>query len=65
MDDFRAPEITSVQLNVMKPYLKASYQLSDLLKAQRNRNVTSNSKRWIGNGAPDKGYLKDDSYRIP
>ena len=26
--------------------------------------MTSNLKRWIKNGAPDKGDLEEDSYRI-
>ena len=51
------------QLRVMKTYLKATYRLSDLLRAQRNDRITSNLKRWIENGAPDKGDLEEDSYR--
>ena len=49
---------------VMKTYLKARYRLSDLLRAQRNDRMTSNLKRWIENGSPDKGDLEEDSYRI-
>ena len=49
---------------VMKTYLKARYSLSDLLRAQRNDHMTSNLKRWIKNGTPDKGELEEDSYRI-
>ena len=64
MDDAHAPEIMSRQLNVIKMYLKAGYRLSDLLRAQRNDKMTSNLKRWIENGAPDKGYLEEDSYKI-
>ena len=52
------------QMRVMKTYLKARYRLSDLLRAQRNDRMTSNLKRWIENGAPDKGDLEEDSYRI-
>ena len=52
------------QMRVMKTYLKARYRLSDLLRARRNDRVTSNLKRWIENGAPDKGDLEEDSYRI-
>ena len=51
------------QMRVMKTYLKARYRLSDLLRAQRNDGMTSNQKRWIENGAPDKGDLEEDSYR--
>ena len=64
MDDAHAPEIMSTQLNVVKAYLKARYRLSDLLMAQRNDRITSNLKRWIENGSPDKGYLKEDRYKI-
>ena len=55
MDYAHAPEMISGQLNVLKTYLKARYRLSDLLRAQRNVKLTSNMKRWIENGAPDKG----------
>ena len=52
------------QMRAMKTYLKARDRLSDLLRAQRNDRMTSNLKRWIENGAPDKGDLEEDSYRI-
>ena len=52
------------QMRVMKTYLKARYRLSDLLRAQTNDRMTSNLKRWIENGSPDKGDLEEDSYRI-
>ena len=61
MHDAHAPEIMSGQLNVIKTYLKARYRLSDLLRAQRNDRMTSNLKRWIQNGALDKGDLEEDS----
>ena len=64
MDDAHAPEIMSGQLNVVKTYLKAKYRLSDHLGAQRNDRGTRNLKRWIENGAPDKGDLEGDSYKI-
>ena len=64
MDDAHAPEIMSGQKNVVKTYLKARYRLSDLLRAQRNDRMTSSPKRWIENGAPDKGDLEEDSYKI-
>ena len=51
-------------MRVMKTYLKARYRLLDLLRAQRNDPMTSNLKRWIENGSPDKGDLEEDSYRI-
>ena len=63
-DDTHQPDEMNSQLRVMKTYLKARYRLSDLLRAQRNDRMTSNLKRWIENGAPDKGDLEKDSYRI-
>ena len=62
MDDVHAPELLSGHSNVVKTYLKARYRLSDLLWAQRNDRRTRNLKRWIENGAPDKGDLEEDSY---
>ena len=63
-EDTHQPNELNSQTRVMKTYLKARYRLSDLLRAQRNDRMTSNLKRWIGNGAPDKGDLEEDSYRI-
>ena len=63
MDDAHAPEITSRQLNMVKTYLNARYRLSDLLRAQQNERMTSNLKRWLENGAPDKGDLEGESYK--
>ena len=51
-------------LNVVKTYLKARYRLSDFLRAQRNDKMTSNWKKGIKNGAPDKGELEEDIYKI-
>ena len=62
-DTHQTNELNS-QMRVMKTYLKARYRLSDLLRAQRNDRMTSNLKRWIENGSPDKGDLEEDSYRI-
>ena len=64
MDDAPAPEIVSGQLNAIKTYLKARYRLSDLLRAQQNDKLTTNRKRWIENGAPDKSDLEENSYKI-
>ena len=64
MDDAHAPEIKSGQLNVVKTYLKARHRLSNILWAQRKNRMTSNLKRWIENGSPDKGDLEEDSYKI-
>ena len=63
-EDTHQPNELNSQMRVMKTYLKARYRLWDLLRAQRNDRMTSNLKRWIENGAPDKGDLEEDSYRI-
>ena len=61
MEDAHAPEIVSGEFNKMKAYLKTRYRLSDLLRAHQNDRMTSNLKRWIDNGAPDKGDLEEDT----
>ena len=63
-DDTHQPDEANSHLRVLKTYLKARYRLLDLLRAQRNDRMTSNLKRWIKNGTPDKGDLEEDSYRI-
>ena len=63
-DHTQQPDEMNNQMRVMKTYLKARYRLSDLLRAQRMDRMTSNLKIWIENGAPDKGDLEEDSYRI-
>ena len=63
-EDTHQPNELNSQMRVMMTYLKARYRLSDLLRAQRNDRMTSNLKRWIKNGAPDKRELEEDSYRI-
>ena len=63
-EDTHQPNELNSQMRVMKTYLKARYRLSDLLRVQRNDRMTSNLKRWIENGSPDKGDLEEDSYRI-
>ena len=49
---------------MVRTYVKARYRLLDLLSAQRIDRMTSNLKRWIESGAPDKGDLEKDSYKI-
>ena len=63
-EDTHQPNELNSQMRVMKTYLKTRYRLSDLLRAQRNDCMTSNLKRWIENGSPDKGDLEEDSNRI-
>ena len=64
LDDAYAPEINSGQLNVMETFLKARYRLLDFLRAMRNDRRTSKLRRWIENGAPNKGDLEEESYKI-
>ena len=63
-EDTHQPNELNSQMRVMKTYLKARYILSDLLRAQRKDRMTSNLKKWVENGSPDKGDLEEDSYRI-
>ena len=63
-EDTHQPNEMNSQMRVKKTYLKARYQLSDLLRAQRNDRMTRNLKRWIENGSPDEGNLEEVSYRI-
>ena len=63
-EDTHQPNEMNCQMRLMKTYLKARYRLSDLLRAQRNDRMTTNLKMWIEKGAPDKGDLEEDSYRI-
>ena len=56
--------MVSGPLKVIKTYLKTRYRLSYLLRPQRNDRLTSNLKRWIENGASDKGDLEENSYKI-
>ena len=63
-DDAHQPDELSSQLRVMNTYLKARHRLSDLLGAQRNDGLTSNLKRSIENGSPDKGDVEEDNDRI-
>ena len=60
-DDKHQPDEANSHLRVLKTYLYARYRLLDLLRAQRNDSITSNLKRWIENGTPDKGDLEEDS----
>ena len=63
-DETHQPDEMNSQMRVIKTYLKARYRLSNLLIAQRIDRMTSNLKRWIKCGTPDKGDLEEDSYRI-
>ena len=63
-DDTHQPDETNNQLRVKKTNSEARYRLLDLLRAQSNGRMASNLKRWIENGAPDKGDLGEDIYRV-
>ena len=63
-EDTHQPNELNSQMRAMKTYLKARYRLWGLLRAQRNDRMTSNLRRWIENGSPEKGDLEEDSYRI-
>ena len=64
MDDAHAPEIVSGQLKVIKTYLKTRYRLSYRLRPQQKDRTTSNLKRWIENGASDKGDMEGNNHKI-
>ena len=63
-DDTHQPNELNRKMRVMKTYLKARYRLSELIRAQKKDRMTSNLKRWIENGAPEKNDLEEVSYRI-
>ena len=48
----------------LKEDVKASYRLSDLIRAQKNDKMTSNLAKWVQMGAKEKGDLQEDSYMI-
>ena len=58
------PEDNKRTIERGKDVSEGQARLSDLLRAQRNDRMTSNLKKWIENGAPDKGDLEEDSYKI-
>ena len=58
MEDYmHQPDELNRHLMVLKTYMKARYRLPDLPSAQRNDRITSRLKKWLENGAPDKGDL--------
>ena len=63
-DDADQPDELGSQSRVMKTYLQVRYRLSDLPGAQRKYRMTSNLKRWMENGVPDKSDLEEIDYRI-
>ena len=63
-DDAHQPIELNSHHRVMKTFFKARYRLSDLLREQKVDRMISSLKKWIKNGAPDKGDLEEDNYRI-
>ena len=63
-DDADQPDELGSQSRVMKTYLQVRYRFSDLPGAQRKDRMTSNLKRWMENGVPDKSDLEEIDYRI-
>ena len=48
----------------LKEHLKARYRLSNLIRAQKNDNMTSNFSKLIRTGVKEKGDLEEDNYKI-
>ena len=63
-DDIHNPRELNGQKMTLKEHVKASYRLSDLIRAQQNDKMTSNLSKWIQTGVEDKGDLEKDSYKI-
>ena len=51
-------------MTAMKEHVKARYKLSDLVRAQKNDEMTSHLSKWIRTGAKEKGDLEEESYKI-
>ena len=49
---------------LLKKHLKAIYRLSDLIRAQKNENMTSNLSKWIRTGMKEKRALEEDGNKI-
>ena len=63
-DDIRSPGELNGQMMVLNEHVKARYRLSDLIRAQKNDQMTSNLSKWIGTGDKEKGDLEEDIYKI-
>ena len=63
-DDIHNPGEMNGQIMALKEHFKARYRLSDLIRAQKNDNMTSNLSKWIRMGSKEKGELEEDSYKI-
>ena len=63
-DDIHQPGEMNGQIMALKEHHKASYRLSDLIRAQKNDKMTRNLSKWIQTGVKEKGELEEDSYKI-
>ena len=63
-DDIHSPCEMNGQILALKEHGKARYRLSDLIRAQKNDNMTSNLSKWIRTGVKKKRDLEQCSYKI-
>ena len=63
-DDIPNPGELNGQMMALKEHVKARYRLSELIRAQKNDNMTSNLQKWIRTVVKEKGDLQADSYKI-
>ena len=63
-DDIHNPGEMNGQIMALKEHVKARFRLSDLIRAQKNKKMTSNLSKWIQTGSKEKGDLEEDSYKI-
>ena len=63
-DDIHNPGELNGQMMSLKELVKASYRLSELIRAQKNDKMMSNLSKWLRTGEKDKGELEEDSYNI-
>ena len=48
----------------LNEHVKATYRLSDLIRAQKNEKMTIHLSKWIKTREKEKGGLEEDSYKI-
>ena len=53
-DDIHNPGELNVHMMALKEYVKASYRLSDLIRAQKSNKMKSNLSKWIRAGVKEK-----------
>ena len=57
-DDIHNPGELNGQMMALKEHFKASYRLSDLIRAQKNEKIMSNVSNWIRTGAKKRETWK-------